>query len=322
MKITVLTWLLPLLLLASAKNLLAEEVIEEPVETGLPAGICESLQSEGDLWFDDAQRYISVQFCEPSVWFDAFFSDKRIDEEARAGTHVRWQNDFVLTKGGTWAYTSNINASFKLPKTKENLHIIFEGEEEESLRDVLPGDSEQAKSDLGLLYEITKSERANFGVRIKLSPSIVFRYRYTWPVTDTFTTRFTQELLRDDNADGTVSRLDFEKKIYRHLLLRQSNSVTHSETFEGAQWASSLVLYQRLSDKSALSYESSINRVTAPETYTTNMRLGVRFRQNVYRKWLFYEIAPAYNWPTPLVTDVRERVWEILFRLEINFINI
>ena len=314
--------LIVMMFAVSVKDVLAEESEKKVIKEERSIDICEQMKEEGVEWFDEVHRFLSVEFCEPSVWFDSFFSDDRIDEEVRAGTHVRWQNNFVLTKGGEWTYTSSIKASFKLPKTKKKLHIIFEGEEEEILRDVIPGDKEEVKGDLGLLYEITESERANFGVRIKLSPSILFRYRYQYPVSDSFTTRFTQEWYRRDNADGNTSRLDFEKKLYETLLLRQSNSVTHSEEFVGEEWQHSLVLYQRLTDKSALSYESSMARVTAPETYTTNVRLGVRYRKNFYRKWLFYEVAPAMNWPRALVTDERIAVWDILFRLEVNFVNL
>ncbi|MCK5002338.1 MAG: hypothetical protein KAS57_04905 [Gammaproteobacteria bacterium] len=315
-------FLIVMMLAVSLKDVSSEEIEKKLVKEEKSIDVCEQMKGEGVEWFDEVHRFLSVEFCEPSVWFDSFFSDDRIDEEVRAGTHVRWQNDYVLTKGGTWAYLSNISASFKLPRTKKKLHIVFEGEEEESLRDVIPGDKEETKADLGLLYEITESERANFSVRVKLSPSILFRYRYQYPVSDSFSTRFTQEWYRRDNADGNTSRLDFEKKLYENFLLRQSNSVEHSESFDGEQWQHSLVLYQRLTDKSALSYESSMSRVTAPTTYVTNSRLGVRFRKNFYRKWLFYEIAPAYNWPRTLVSDERERTWEILFRLEVNFVNL
>jgi len=304
---------------ADVKNLLAEQT--EAIKEDKKTNICEQMQVEGIEWYDEVHRFMSVEFCQPSVWFDSFFSDERIDEEARPGTHVRWQNDFVLTKGGKWNYQANVNMSFKLPKTKKKLHLVFEGEQEETVTDIVPDNKEEAKGDLGLLYEITESERANFTIRVKLSPSINFRYRYQYPVTDTFTTRFTQEWYRRDNADGHSSRLDFEKKIYEDFLLRQANAVTHSEAFIGEQWDNSLVLYQKLTDKSALSYESSMARVTAPTTYTTNKRLGLRYRKNFYRKWLFYEIAHAYNWPRLLITDERIRTWEILLRLEVNFAN-
>ena len=316
------TFLFALMFLMWTKNILAEEVIDKKPLPESKANACHDLKGEGEEWFDDVHRYLSVQFCQPSVWFDSFFSDPRVFEEPRAGTSVRWQNDYTLTKGGAWKYASNVSASFKLPKAKKSLHIVFEGDEEEHLRDVLPADREQAKGDLGLLYAITKSDRVNFSVRLKLSPSITFRYRYQWPVTDTFTTRFTQEWFRRDNADGRTSRLDFEKKLYDNFFLRQSNSVTHSESFLGEEWDHSLVLYQRLTDKSAISYESSITRVTSPETFTTNTRQGIRYRQNIHRKWLFYEIAPAYNWPRAQVTDERQRTWEILFMLEVNFVNL
>lgn len=327
--------LIALTLMAGEKKLLAEEVSAEPdaEEIGVEpeaeeprkekkASICENLKGEGDGWMDDVHTYLSVEFCRPAVWFDSFFADKRIYEEGRAGTHLRWTSDYVLTEGGSWTYSSDVHASFELPKVKNKLHIIYEGEEDERLRDVAPAQQEPPKKNLGLLYGIAQSDRAKFSLRLKLSPSILFRYRYTWPVTDTFTTRFTQEFYRRDNLDGRISRIDFEQRISKVFYLRQSNAVMHSEGFKGEQRDSSLVLYQYLTEKSALSYESSTTMLTHPESYIKASRLGVRYRRNFLREWLFYEIVPAKNWSRPLPTDEREQSWEILFRLEVNFINI
>ena len=308
------------ILLSPAKNTHAEEQEDKAPEN--EASVCNKLNGESEAWYDDAHTYLSIQFCEPSVWFDSFFSDERIDEEVRAGTRVRWQNDYVLTEGGTWGFKSNLNASFKLPNIKKSINLVFEGDDEEDLANVVPGAGDEDKNNVGLLYEVTESERVNFSVRVKLSPSISFRYRYTWPRSESFKIRFTQAWFRRDNADGTISRIDFEKKLDEKFFLRQSNSVEHSENFDGKEWTSSLVLYQHLTDKSALSYESSMAGVTEPERYTKNRRLGMRYRQNVYRKWLFYEIAPAVNWSKPLPTDDREAAWEVLFRLEVNFVNL
>lgn len=327
--------LIALTFMAGEQKLLAEEVSAEPeveeinTETGTEEikkekkpNICDSLKGEGDGWIDDVHTYLSVEFCKPAVWFDSFFADKRIYEEGRAGTHLRWTNDYVLTEGGNWVYTSDVHASFELPKAKNKLHIIYEGEEDERLRDVAPVQQQPAKNNLGLLYAITQSDRADFSIRLKLSPSILLRYRYTWPITDTFTTRFTQEFYRRDNLDGRISRIDFEKRISKVFYLRQSNAVMHSEGFKGEQWDSSLVLYQYLTEKSALSYESGATMLSYPESYIKASRLGVRYRRNFYREWLFYEIAPAKNWSRLLITDERKHSWEILFRLEVNFINI
>ena len=298
-----------------------ESALADEIKIKDKTNVCEQLNAEEDGWLDDAHTYLSIQFCEPSVWFDSFFSDERMDEEVRAGTRVRWKHDYVLTEGGTWEYTTEVRASFKLPKAKKSINLVFEGEEEEGLQDVVPQTEDEVKGDFGLLYEITESERANFSVRVKLSPSILFRYRYKYPFSKTFSTRFTQEWYRRDNADGKETRIDFEKIFTDEYLLRQSNTVMRSESFQGKHWLGTLVLYKKLTGKSAFSYESSVTGVTEPETFTTNTRLGVRYRKNFYRKWLFYEIAPAMNWKKPLITDERTPVWEVLFRLEVNFVN-
>ena len=309
-----------LIILLWTGNAFAEKTNEsKPIANEI--SVCDKMDVEGGSWADEVHTFLSIQFCEPSVWFDSFFSDERIDEEVRAGTRVRWQNNYVLTEGGIWKYTSNIRASFKLPKAKRSANLIFESDEE-TLHEVVPASGQEVKGDLGLLYELTESERAKFSVRVKLSPSITFCYRYHYPISETFTTKFTQEWSRRDNADGTLSRIDFEKKIYDNFLLRQSNLVTRSEKFEGKEWANSLVLYQHLTDKSAFSYESSVSGVTKPDRYTKNTRFGVRYRRNVLRKWLFYEIAPAVNWNKLLVNDERKAAWEVLFRLEVNFVNL
>ena len=84
----------------------------------------------------------------------------------------------------------------------------------------------------------------------------------------------------------------------------------------------SLVLFHRINEKSALSYESSINGITKPYALTTDYRLGIRYRRNIYRKWLFYEIAPQVTWPKLSSTDERHSVFAATFRLEVFFESI
>lgn len=283
---------------------------------------CDRLIPESEDWFDVTHSYLSVQFCEPAAWFDSFFSSPRTEEEFRPGSRVRWTHDFVFTEGKGFDYVTDFHFSFKLPKAKKNINIIFEGEQDEDLKDIVPGNREDTGSELGLLYEVKETLRANLSLRIKLSPSITLRYRYEKPVSPTFITRFTQELFRKDSVYGRTSRLDFEKKLSADWSFRQSNEGTVAENIDGTQWSTSFVLLQRLSDISALSYESSATGVTDPDNITKNVRLGVRYRRNFYRSWLFYEIVPAVNWPKALVTDERVPVWEMLFRLEANFVNL
>jgi len=58
-----------------------------------------------------------------------------------------------------------------------------------------------------------------------------------------------------------------------------------------------------------------------------NYRLGVRFRKNFHREWLFYEIAPEITWPLTLdeqrlmIEKERRSKWLLFFRLEAHFGN-
>ena len=304
-------------LLASSLNLSAEEMTSEP----LRKNECTITSPESDNWIDIAHQYVNESFCEPAVWFDSFFGSDRIDEEVRPGSHVRWTNDFIQTEGTGFEYVTKIRASLKLPKATDRLKLVFEGEQEGAIEDVIPSNEEEVKTDIGLLFALLQSQRTNLNLKVNLSLEIALRYRYVYPFTETFLTRFTQTFYQTDDDAGSQSRLDMEKRLNEELLLRWTNITEDSQLVAGAEQTSALVLFQKLSNISALSYESSVTARTIPETYNTNARLAVRYRRNFYRKWLFYELVPEITWPREFVIDERKQVGAFMFRLEINFIN-
>ena len=73
--------LFAVLSMACAKNISAEEINESNLKEEQVVSVCEKMKGEGIEWYDEVHRFLSVQFCEPSVWFDSFFSDQRIDED-------------------------------------------------------------------------------------------------------------------------------------------------------------------------------------------------------------------------------------------------
>ena len=234
---------------------------------------------------------------------------------------MRWTNDFIQPDGGDFDYVTKVRASLRLPKASKKLKLLFEGEQEESIEDAVPANEEDVKTDIGILYELLRSPRANINLKLNLSPKLSLRYRYAYPFTDTFLTRFTQVLFRADGDYGSETRLELEKRMNENVLLRWTNIIEDIHSVSGATRTSALVLFQKLSDISALSYESSVIEQTIPETYNTNARIGIRYRRNFYRKWLFYELAPEVTWPREFITDERQQIAAFLFRLEINFIN-
>lgn len=289
---------------------------------------CKGVNGDSDAWYDQTHNFLSEIFCEPALWFDSFFESDRIDEEVRPGTRVRWRNDFIYTEGGELEYVTDLKASFRLPKAKNKLRLVFESDQEETVEDVVPENKEELKGDVSLLYETYHSPRSNFTIRLRAKPKIILRYRYSYPVSQSFNIRFTQEGFRERTFDGGTTRLDFEKYFGKHFVLRWSTAATVQDNTEGKDWESSLVLYQHIDDKSALSYESSVTGFTKPAYTEDNYRLAVRYRRNIYRKWLFYELVPEVTWPleyyvdsmgNTIYTDERKSVPAFMFRLEVNF---
>lgn len=302
--------------------IIRKENPEDPCDRGLDSYNYEK------SWYDETQIYVNSKFCEPALWFDNFFANDRVFKEGAAGTYIRWRNEFTLDEEESFSYKMSLNASVELPFFEKNLRLTFEGDQNESLRDVAPGGTAgSTNNSLGLQLDVLKNTRSKFSVNVTLTPRILFRYRYTYPVYDKITLRLTQELQNENGVNSARTLVDFEKSFRQKLLFRSSTAGEVSEDFDGIDWLQAFVLYRRLSKKSSFSYESSVSGITQPHTLATNYRLGVRYRRNFHRKWLFYEISPEMTWPVTLdetrtiVEKDRRSKWLLFFRLEVHFGN-
>ncbi len=278
-------------------------------------------------WYDETQVYINARFCEPALWFDNFFANDRVFDEGVAGTYVRWRNEFTQDEEEFFKYKMGLSASIELPIIEKHLRLTFEGDQDEDLRDIAPGSGEDTTNSLGLQLDLVENARSKFNVSVSLSPRVRLRYRYTYPVYQDITLRLTQEVQRKKGVHSARTLIDFEKVFKQNYLFRASTEGKASEEFDGIDWLQAFVLYQRVNNKTSLSYESSVNGITEPRTLAANYRLGFRFRKNFHRRWLFFEIAPEMTWPVSLnesrsdIVKDRRSKWLLFFRLEVHFGN-
>ena len=280
-----------------------------------------------ESWYDSTHAVMNTVFCEPALWFDSFYGSDRVIAEI-GGTYVRWRNDFIQTEGQGFKFRTNLNFSVELPRISQRLKLTFEGDQDQELQDVLPGTpEEQDTNTLGLRLDVKDTDRSKFNISVSATPRIRARYRYTYPATETFLIRFTQEIQNEEGVNGARTRFDFEKAILPNKLFRATTEGFVSEEFSGVDWSQAFSLFHRLSQKGSVSYEVSAVGITQPETLVTNYRLGLRYRRNIHRDWLFFEFTPDVTWPVTLsdnretVLVDRHSVFSILFRLEIHFAN-
>ena len=278
-------------------------------------------------WYDDTQIYVNSQFCEPALWFDNFFGSDRVFQEGAAGTYIRWRNDFSYDEEEYFKFKTDISFSVELPVLEDRLRLTFESDEDEQLRDIAPGNDQEAANSLGLQLDVAENSRSKFNINVSFTPRVRLRYRYTYPVYESVTLRLTQELQREKAVHSARTLIDFEKLFKNLLFFRSSSEAKLSEEFDGVDWLQAFVLYQRVNKKTSLSYEISANGITNPLTLATNYRAAIRFRKNFHRRWLFYEISPELTWPVTfdedrqLIEKDRRSKWLIFFRFEVHFGN-
>jgi hypothetical protein len=278
-------------------------------------------------WYDQSQVYVNSRFCEPALWFDNFFANDRLFAEGVAGTYIRWRTDFTHDEEEYFKFKTGITASFEMPRFQKRLRLTYDSGEDEQLRDIAPGNSDETANNIGFQLDLMENIRSKINISVSLKPRIRLRYRYTYPVLETVTLRLTQELQREEAVHSSRTLINFEKLFLKEFLFRSSSQGIISEEYDGVDWLQAFVVFQRLDKKTSISYESSANGITEPSTLALNYRLAVRFRKNFHRKWLFYEIAPEMTWPVTLDEDrtttlyERRSKWLIFFRFEVHFGN-
>lgn len=301
-------------------------VIEKDPDHAIPAQAAEVIDpclthSADDTAFDQAFDYLNTKFCQPAIWFDNFFVDERTLEDARAGTLVRWTNDFSYYEKEGFKYRANINARFNLPGANQKLKLIIDSQGLDDPFAFMKGPDDEGEADIGLRYDWYAKDRVSFNIKANFKPKLEARWRYTYPISQGTLARLTQKIYQEKKVTGESSEFDIEHSFDEDFLLRWSAVIQYENRNNGWEFGSSVNLYHYISSKQALNYIASIYGVDTPYHYVENARVAVTYRQNFARDWLFFEITPEYNWSKEVDTDRLDQAI-ITFRLEVMFQNI
>ncbi|MEH6454582.1 MAG: hypothetical protein V7782_16255 [Psychromonas sp.] len=306
--------LISVILILFSSNLFAEEV--HP---------CYTPPDEANTnTIDIAYSYLTTKFCQPALWFDSFFVDSRATEDARAGTMIRWYTDLTWEKAESPAFGMKLNARLNLPRFSKKLKLVIESDDEEARVDSFgqPLASDEKDRTVGLQYDLKAEDRNSFNVKVTVRPSLEFRYRYTAPISAKTTFRFTQKLYQKRKVTGESSHVDFDHTINPKFVLRWANLARFESDVHDFELGTGLTLYQYISKRRAISYKSGVTWYTKSTPYVHNSHLSMVYRQNIFRKWLFYELIPEVNWDKEEDDGPTERNTKITFRLEVLFSNI
>ena len=103
-------------------------------------------------------------------------------------------------------------------------------------------------------------------------------------------------------------------------LARAYNRFLYGEETDGTEWFSSLSYARGWGGDSgrvgATWLYVGADGQTEPYDFVGNCKVGVRFRRQAYRDYLFWEVEPSYNWRIDEPYFDREGAWRIELRME------
>jgi hypothetical protein len=230
----------------------------------------------------------------------------------------------------------DVNLRFRvrmtLPNLQDKAHVFIGSENE---RDLVRGRPDTVTEQQRLLRENKQDDDTFFagiglnlldllsfsvGLRDLHKPYVKVRYIYTWQIDARNELEFTETgFWALDDGFGATTSVDYEHAFSPVLSLRWLNSGTVSEEDDGLDWFSSLGLYRRFGELSLLSGELIADGETGNEVDIEEYGVLVKWRQPLYRDWLFVEFSTGHYWVREKLADDREGKWALGVGVQMNF---
>ena len=287
------------------------------------------LPSSGETRWDRYHEALSRQILNTAEWIDSFFDDERVEaEENRTNIKLRFDTDIKEGQGLDFRIRARVR--LVLPRMEKRLSLVISGDPDEDIQEGTVGDSiggEQFDSSddqsvtAAFWYSFLDTYKRNLSMRVGarwrdggpvlwLGP----RYRQLWTF-DPWAARYTWSLrwFTDVGLESRM-RLDFERPVFKSWFFRQTTTYdwdqeqdvgfklddgsTETITVKGFnRLAFSVNLFQPLNRLSILQYGTGIEFVDQPKNLLNNVTVFVKYRRQIWREWLFFEVTPALEFP-------------------------
>lgn len=252
-------------------------------------------------WLDATQSYSSTRADALASQLDRFFGVERSDLEA-AYSSLRLIPELRFHENEGIEPRLRLRGRLHLPRISERLSLILSEDQGEgtSYYTQNPVFNEQQSTRVNLEVNLSERDKHRFDFRVGLRSSLKLRtsvrYRYESPISETLSNRLSETLyFIDGRGYGSFTQYQMDHGLSDISLLRWSTEYRHEEKLDGDEWSTSLSYLRRHSNSAGVSYFARIAGNTEHD-YVELYQVGVRWRGNVARPWLFWEFAPGYQW--------------------------
>lgn len=301
----------------AVESLSSAGTVSEPVTAPSPSTTLlttptDTVSSGGPFSFIDfLHGEISGSLLTTAVWLDSFFGDERYEAESNQ-SHFK-VSDTALYEDGKWTrYRPDYELRLVLPQLRQKTRLVISGDmwtEADSPSAVAenppaspPSHDREMNTSIQVFLPLPDRHTTMFrgGLKYHAGKMVYYagpRYRYLLPLSS-WTFRFTEDMVwGTDKGWESKTWFDLERPIPHDLFFRATAEGTWTEGVDGYVYSFTALLRQPLDARRAVQYEWVNSFHTRPVEELTEVKFIFRYRQQIWRRWLFLELAPQYRYP-------------------------
>jgi hypothetical protein len=261
---------------------------------------------------DSTHDYVAQQFVGFVTGVDRFFGDERNFQETNQSV-LQLDLSELMQRGGSRQAQQTLKAKLRLPATEQRLHLLLESEPEANTAGGGEAATAQTKTlsqlvtpgnyGIALRYEKPTENKwhfsADLGKQMETPAQIYSRGRLSMsaPLADWRMKVAETVFWFEDAGTGETTLIDFEHALGEPALFRSSSSATWLHRTQSFELRQDFSVYHTLDEQRALHYEASAIGSSDPQMHANDYVLSLRYRQQLNRHWLFFEINPQLHFP-------------------------
>jgi hypothetical protein len=226
------------------------------------------------------------------------------------------------------SYKARLRARVDLPRTKKKLKLLIDTDPTEK-QDPISRSVDQTPTGTTQnsdVYASVQRERERKGwlirpsvgvkLNLPLEPFAKLQFTNLYPY-QYWQLRLNENLYWfDDTGFGSDSTFDFDLPVGDGNLFRATSFARWTEETNYFALSQTFAFYQTLSPTRKISYQIGAYGQTQPTWYMTQYLAVIRYRQNIHKDWLFFEIQPQVLYQK--INDWNDEI-SLLLKLEMLF---
>lgn len=260
---------------------------------------------------DQVHRSLSRNIFFLTNSIDQFFvNEKELDKDN--GTRLRIFSTHSLVENVGTGSDLSFRFRLRLPYLTEKLHLAIEQRDQDIEARNQTADSLEAidtapvndniQAGVGFIEKDDDifSFRVTGGLRFNKSPYPFYKVRFfrdfyfgnDYEINTSLSVYWDEE-----DQYSEVFYIDINKKLTNGIIVRWVNEQRWADTDDTLRTKHGPTFFYQLSPRRFISYYARVFTRNRPNFQTENYRLGVAYRQRIYKKWVFYELSPFIDFP-------------------------